>query len=69
MKVFVLGLDGATWDILSPLIEAGELPIGNHDFSRTFHRTDECNRAQSGAGNISRQVERSANWRPYRRKQ
>jgi predicted AlkP superfamily phosphohydrolase/phosphomutase len=26
MKVFVLGLDGATWDILSPLAEAGELP-------------------------------------------
>ena len=26
MKVFVLGLDGATWDILGPLMEAGELP-------------------------------------------
>lgn len=26
MKVFVLGLDGATWDILDPLIAAGELP-------------------------------------------
>ncbi len=26
MKVFVLGLDGATWDILAPLIEAGSLP-------------------------------------------
>lgn len=26
MKVFVLGLDGATWDILQPLIEAGTLP-------------------------------------------
>ncbi|MBX6315872.1 MAG: alkaline phosphatase family protein, partial [Isosphaeraceae bacterium] len=26
MKVFVLGLDGATWDILKPLVEAGELP-------------------------------------------
>ena len=26
MKVFVLGLDGATWDILAPLIDAGELP-------------------------------------------
>jgi predicted AlkP superfamily phosphohydrolase/phosphomutase len=26
MKVFVLGLDGATWDILSPLMRAGELP-------------------------------------------
>ena len=25
MKVFVLGLDGATWDIVGPLIEAGEL--------------------------------------------
>ena len=25
MKVFVLGLDGATWDILRPLAEAGEL--------------------------------------------
>jgi len=26
MKVFVLGLDGATWDILTPLADAGELP-------------------------------------------
>src|SRR5581483_9473332 len=26
MKVFVLGLDGATWDILAPLARAGELP-------------------------------------------
>jgi predicted AlkP superfamily phosphohydrolase/phosphomutase len=26
MKVFVLGLDGATWDVLTPLIDAGELP-------------------------------------------
>lgn len=26
MKVFVLGLDGATWDILTPLAEAGQLP-------------------------------------------
>jgi predicted AlkP superfamily phosphohydrolase/phosphomutase len=26
MKVFVLGLDGATWDLLSPLVRAGELP-------------------------------------------
>ncbi len=26
MKVFVLGLDGATWDLLEPLIEMGELP-------------------------------------------
>jgi predicted AlkP superfamily phosphohydrolase/phosphomutase len=26
MKVFVLGLDGATWDILEPLVQAGELP-------------------------------------------
>ena len=26
MKVFVLGLDGATWDILGPLLQAGELP-------------------------------------------
>jgi predicted AlkP superfamily phosphohydrolase/phosphomutase len=26
MKVFVLGLDGATWDILDPLVRAGELP-------------------------------------------
>jgi hypothetical protein len=26
MKVFVLGLDGATWDILAPLAEAGDLP-------------------------------------------
>lgn len=25
-KVFVLGLDGATWDLLGPLAEAGELP-------------------------------------------
>src|SRR4051794_35394162 len=27
MKVFVLGLDGATWDLLGPLIDAGELPV------------------------------------------
>src|SRR4051812_12489605 len=26
MQVFVLGLDGATWDIVNPLMEAGELP-------------------------------------------
>ena len=26
MKVFVLGLDGATRDILGPLVETGELP-------------------------------------------
>ena len=26
MKVFVLGLDGATWDLLRPLADAGELP-------------------------------------------
>src|SRR3954452_24010552 len=26
MKVFVLGLDGATWDVLEPLIDAGVLP-------------------------------------------
>ena len=26
MKVFVLGLDGATWDLLEPLIAQGELP-------------------------------------------
>jgi predicted AlkP superfamily phosphohydrolase/phosphomutase len=26
MKVFVLGLDGATWDVLTPLLEAGLLP-------------------------------------------
>lgn len=26
MKVFVLGLDGATWDILAPLVKKGELP-------------------------------------------
>ncbi len=26
MKVLILGLDGATWSILHPLIEAGELP-------------------------------------------
>ncbi len=26
MKVFVLGLDGATWDVLRPLADAGELP-------------------------------------------
>ena len=25
-KVFVLGLDGATWDILGPLADAGDLP-------------------------------------------
>ena len=26
MKVFVLGLDGATWDVLEPLIQDGLLP-------------------------------------------
>src|SRR3954470_14068691 len=26
MKVFVLGLDGATWDLLGPLAKQGELP-------------------------------------------
>jgi predicted AlkP superfamily phosphohydrolase/phosphomutase len=26
MKVFVLGLDGATWDVLGPLADAGQLP-------------------------------------------
>ena len=26
MKVFVLGLDGATWDVLKPLAEQGSLP-------------------------------------------
>ena len=26
MKVFVLGLDGATWDLLGPLMEEGQLP-------------------------------------------
>ena len=26
MKVFVLGLDGATWDVLNPLIDRGDLP-------------------------------------------
>src|SRR5437870_8808516 len=26
MKVFVLGLDGATWDLLRPLLDTGELP-------------------------------------------
>lgn len=26
MRVFVLGLDGATWDLLRPLADAGELP-------------------------------------------
>ena len=26
MKVFVLGLDGATWDVLKPLAEEGNLP-------------------------------------------
>lgn len=26
MKVFVLGLDGATWDILGPLVKSGDLP-------------------------------------------
>ena len=26
MKVFVLGLDGATWDVLEPLIQQGLLP-------------------------------------------
>jgi len=27
MGVFVLGLDGATWDVLGPLIDQGELPV------------------------------------------
>lgn len=27
MRTLVLGLDGATWDILDPLIERGELPV------------------------------------------
>lgn len=26
MKVFVLGLDGATWDVLGPLTQSGEMP-------------------------------------------
>ncbi|HEV3166502.1 MAG TPA: alkaline phosphatase family protein [Isosphaeraceae bacterium] len=26
MKVFLLGLDGSTWDILTPLVKAGDLP-------------------------------------------
>ena len=26
MKVFVLGLDGATWDLLEPLLQDGLLP-------------------------------------------
>ena len=26
MKVFVLGLDGATWDMLEPLLQDGLLP-------------------------------------------
>src|ERR1044072_2473924 len=26
MKVFVLGLDGATWDVIAPLVQAGEMP-------------------------------------------
>ena len=26
MKVMVLGLDGATWDVLEPLIQEGLLP-------------------------------------------
>ncbi len=26
MKVFLLGLDGATWDLLGPLIDSGDLP-------------------------------------------
>ena len=26
MKVFVLGLDGATWDVLEPLLQDGLLP-------------------------------------------
>lgn len=30
MKVFVLGLDGATWDILAPLVKKGELPNLQH---------------------------------------
>ena len=26
MKLLVIGLDGATWNLLKPLIDAGELP-------------------------------------------
>ena len=26
MKVFVLGLDGATWDLLEPMLQDGLLP-------------------------------------------
>src|SRR5690348_11070205 len=26
MPAFALGLDGATWDILSPLVQSGEMP-------------------------------------------
>ena len=26
-RVYVIGLDGATWDILDPLIEQGKLPV------------------------------------------
>ena len=34
MKVLVLGLDGATWDILDPLMSEGHLP----NLARLRHR-------------------------------
>jgi len=45
-RVYVIGLDGATWDILDPLIEQGKLPVfkklkknGAWSRLRTFHPT------------------------------
>ncbi len=41
MKVFVLGIDGATWDLLGPLAESGDLPVlsrlMNRGASGTLH--------------------------------
>jgi predicted AlkP superfamily phosphohydrolase/phosphomutase len=37
MKVFVLGLDGATWDVLEPLIAQGDLPNLERLRSRGAH--------------------------------
>src|SRR5215213_2532204 len=39
MKTFVLGLDGATWDILEPLIGRGDLPNLDRIRSRGVYGT------------------------------